>query len=401
MRILQLCNKVPYPPKDGGCIAMNNLTQGLLKEGHTVKVLAINTPKLTTDINSLPAGYRSQTDIEAVFIDTAVKLIPSFINLFTSGSYNIARFYSPAFEAKLIQVLEKDAYDIVQLESLFVSMYIPAIRRHSKAKVVLRAHNIEHRLWERNADTAGKLLKKKYFSFLAGRLKQYELETLNSYDAVAAITPQDAGWFSESGFNKPLSVIPFGMDLNSIQQKNGIQEDKASVFHIGAMDWKPNMEGVNWFLEKVWDKVLMEHPNAKLYLAGRNMNDELKSLKRKNVEIVGEVADAHEFIQSKGLMIVPLLSGGGMRVKLIEGMALGKVVLSTTIGAEGVECEDGMNILIADDPADFAAVIGKYLSDQSHLAPIGVRAKQFAAEYYNNDDISRKLTLFYKSVLEQ
>jgi len=401
MRILQLCNKVPYPPKDGGCIAMNNLTQGLLKEGHAVKVLAINTPKLNVDVKDLPAEYRAQTNIEAVFIDTAVKVVPSFINLFTSESYNIARFYSPEFEAKLIEVLEKDTYDIVQLESLFVSMYIPAIRRHSKAKVVLRAHNIEHRLWERNADTAAKFLKKKYFSFLAGRLKQYELGVLNSYDAVAAITPQDAAWFSANGFTKPLSVIPFGMDLSSIHRKSSITEDKASVFHIGAMDWKPNMEGVSWFLEKVWDKVLMQQPDVKLYLAGRNMTAELKNLKRRNVEVLGEVADAHQFILSKGLMIVPLLSGGGMRVKLIEGMALGKVVLSTTVGAEGVECEDGMNILIADDPADFAAVIGKYLSDQNHLAAIGVRAKQFAAEYYNNDDISRKLSLFYRSLVQQ
>ncbi|MCW3070920.1 MAG: hypothetical protein JWO44_810 [Bacteroidetes bacterium] len=401
MRILQLCNKVPYPPKDGGCIAMNNLTQGLLKDGHTVKVLAINTPKHYTNTEELPAGYRYQTGIEAVFIDTTVKVLPSIKNLFKNDSYNISRFYSPAFEAKLIEILQKDAYDIVQLESLFVSMYIPAIRKHSKAKIVLRAHNIEHKVWERNAAATEKFLKKKYFSFLAKRLKLYELGALNNYDGVAAITPVDARWFSESGFSKLLSVIPFGMDLNSIQHKNSIEEDKASVFHIGAMDWKPNIEGINWFLEKVWDKVQQEHPDVKLYLAGRKMNDQLKNLKRKNVEIIGEVADAHEFILSKGLMIVPLLSGGGMRVKLIEGMALGKVVLSTSIGAEGVECEDGMNILIADDPEAFASVIGKYLSDKSHLAQIGARAKQFAAEYYNNDDISRKLIEFYRSILQK
>jgi glycosyltransferase involved in cell wall biosynthesis len=400
MRILQVCNKVPYPPKDGGCIAMNNLTHGLLKEGHQVKVLAINTQKHYTEIKELPETYRARTNIEAVFIDTSVKAVPAFLNLFSKGSYNISRFYSPAFEAKLAEILQKDAYDIVQLESLFVSMYIPVIRRHSKAKIVLRAHNIEHKLWERNADASGSFLKKKYFSFLADRLKIYELSTVKEYDGVAAITAGDARWFSENGFSSPLSVIPFGMDLDSVQQKKVVAEDKASVFHIGAMDWQPNIEGVNWFLEKVWDKVLQQHPDVKLYLAGRKISNELKSLNSKNIEVTGEVADAHEFILSKGLMIVPLLSGGGMRVKLIEGMALGKVVLSTSIGAEGVECEDGMNILIADDPDAFASVIGKYLSDKNYLAPIGARAKQFAAEYYNNDDISRKLSGFYKLILQ-
>jgi polysaccharide biosynthesis protein PslH len=399
MRILQICNKVPFPPKDGGCIAMNNLTQGLLNEGHEVKVLAINTPKHFTNVNLLSPEYISRTNIETVFIDTSVKLLPAFLNLFSKDSYNITRFYSEEFEEKIADTLKEKNFDVVQLEGLFVSMYAPVIRRHSKAKIVLRAHNVEHKLWERNAKASGSLIKKKYFSFLAGRLKEYELGSLSSFDGIAAITAGDKKWFLDNGFKKNVTVIPFGIDLQSIKNKTVVSEtEKNSVLHIASMDWQPNIEGLKWFLENVWSKVEKKHPDIKLYLAGRKMGGEFQRLNKENVIVIGEVEDAHEFIASKGLMVVPLLSGGGMRVKIIEGMALGKVIVTTTVGAEGIDAEHGKNILIADTVEEFADAINTYLSDGSFLSEIGERARQFAFEHYNNADISKRLSFFYSSI---
>jgi glycosyltransferase involved in cell wall biosynthesis len=397
MQILQICNKVPFPPKDGGCIAMNNLTQGLLNEGHKIKVVAINTPKHFTKIEDLPHSYRTKTNIEAVFIDTSVKPIPAFLNLFGNGSYNISRFYSEDFEKKIIQVLTSETFDVVQLESLFVSMYIGVIRKYSKAKIVLRSHNIEYKLWERNAAAAENILKRLYFKFLAKRLEAYEKSCLSSYDAVAAITKEDAEWFRENGFKKNISVIPFGIDINSIEETN-IKSEKESLFHIGAMDWEPNIEGINWFLENVWGKVQQKFPSLKLYLAGRKMSPQFKNLRRDKIVVLGEVENAHDFIRSKGLMIVPLLSGGGMRVKIIEGMALGKVIVTTSIGAEGIDCENGRNILIADDPEAFVASVSYYLSDNNYLEQIGKNAREFAVQHYNNADISKQLTAFYSTI---
>src|SRR6218665_1328589 len=347
MRILQICNKAPFPPKDGGCIAMNNLTQGLIAEGHTVKVLAINTPKHFTEIAQLPEDYRRKTNIEAVFIDTSVKPLPALLNLFSSDSYNISRFYSKAFEDKIVELLRAETYDVIQLESLYVTMYAAAIRQHSKAKIVLRAHNIEHKLWERNAAAADNLAERLYFRFLAKRLKKYELQSFNAYDAVAAITAEDAQWFSANSYDKPMEVVPFGIDLAQIDAHVETGEEPLSAFHIGAMDWQPNVEGIWWFLENVWNRVHDAYPQLKFYLAGRKMSNELLQLNKANVFVEGEVEDAHDFIRSKGLMIVPLLSGGGMRVKIIEGMALGKIIVTTTLGAEGIAAENNKNIIIA------------------------------------------------------
>lgn len=395
MRILQICNKAPFPPQDGGCIAMNNLTQGLIAEGHTVKVLAVNTPKHFTEISALPEEYRRKTNIEAVFIDTSVKPLPALLNLFSSGSYNISRFYSQAFENRIIELLKAETYDIIQLESLYVTMYASAIRQHSGAKIVLRAHNIEHKLWERNAAAADNLAERLYFRFLAKRLKKYELQSFGSYDAVAAITAEDAQWFSANGYHRPLEVIPFGIDLAQIDANVKTGEEPFTAFHIGAMDWQPNVEGINWFIKNVWDLVHAAYPQLKFYLAGRKMSDELLQLNKPNVLVEGEVENAHDFIRSKGLMIVPLLSGGGMRVKIIEGMALGKIIVTTTLGAEGIAAENNKNIIIANSAGEFINAIGRYVADPAALAAIGTHAKQLAFEQYNNAAICKKLSLFY------
>lgn len=397
MKILQLCHKVPFPPKDGGSIAINNLTTGLINEGHTVKVLAINTAKHFTDINSLPADYLNKTNIEAVFIDTTIKILPAFLNLFTDNSYNIERFYSKAFEQKLKAVLSKEHFDIIQLESLYVSMYADTIRKYSKAKIVLRSHNVEHRIWERNADSSGNFLKIWYLNLLAKRLKNYELNSLSTFDAIACITKEDEVFFKKQHLTNPIDTFPFGIDLQHITPKSQ-QEEYPSVFHIGSMDWMPNAEGIKWFLKTVWPNIQVKHPGLKLYLAGRNMPAWLEKLDIKNVIIKGEVADSHAFMNSKGIMIVPLLSGGGMRVKIIEGMALGKTIVSTSIGAEGIDCTNNKNIIITDDPENFVKAISKCILDKDFYDTIGRNAKIVAIQHYNNSDICRRLVNFYQLI---
>ncbi|MES2286143.1 MAG: glycosyltransferase family 4 protein [Bacteroidota bacterium] len=399
MNILQLCNKVPYPPKDGGCIAMNNLTQGLIDEGHTVKVLSVNTKKHFIDIENLPLQYRSKTNIEAVFIDTEIKATEAFLNLFTDKSYNIQRFYSANFEKKLVEILRSATFDIVQLEGLYVSMYVDVIRKHSKAKIVLRAHNVEYKLWEDATQLAKNPLKKAYLKLLTKRLKQYELNFLSTVDAIATITKKDEIHFKRAGFLKAIETVPFGIDLKNTIENNSTQEEYPSVFHIGAMDWQPNIEGLDWFLNNVWDKLNAKHPHLKLYLAGRNMSSVLKQSNKTNVIIIGEVENAQEFIESKGVMIVPLLSGSGMRIKIIEGLALGKTIVTTSIGAEGIDCENNKNCMIADDANKFADAISKCVSEKIFYDEIGKNAKILALQQYNNADICKRLIKFYQKIL--
>jgi glycosyltransferase involved in cell wall biosynthesis len=399
MRILQLCNKSPFPATEGGPIAMNQITQGLLKAGHHVKVLAINTPKYFIDKQTIPENYLTATAYDSVYIDTGIKLHKAFLNLFTNKSYHVERFRSAKLEEKLAQILTSEKFDIVQLESIFVAPYIETIRKFSDAKIVLRAHNIEHLIWWRMANACRNPLKKFYLKHLAGTLEYFEKKALQNSDGIAAITQVDADYISRSGITRPIISIPMGIDSKSFISKN-IEREFPGLFHLGSMNWMPNQEAMKWFLENVWTSVIQKYPELQFSIAGRNMPDWLKNLKLKGINIIGEVANAHEFMQAHTIMIVPLLSGSGMRIKIIEGMACGNTIISTTVGTEGIPSTHGKNILIADSPAEFVAQISRCIENHQFCAELGIQAKQFIAEEFNNETITNKLIRFYNLLLQ-
>ncbi len=168
MKILQVCLKPPFPEVDGGCKAMHAITQGLLDKDIEVKVLTISTPKHPFQKEKMSSSYLEKTKIEHIFIDTKVTPIGAFANLFSSKSYNLERFYSKDFEDLIIKSLSETVYDIVLLETFFVTGYIDVIRKNSNAKILYQAQNIEHDIWELNAQKE-KGLKRWYLNFLAKR----------------------------------------------------------------------------------------------------------------------------------------------------------------------------------------------------------------------------------------
>lgn len=397
MNILQICNKPPFPAVDGGAIAMNNTTQGLLNNGHKVTVLAITTPKHPVIYESLPEEYIKNTNFQTVFIDTSIRLRDAFFNLFTKKSYNIERFISVDFIKQLQKILAQESFDVVIIESLFVAPYISTIKSISDAKIVLRAHNVEHKIWERIRKNTKNPLKKRYINLLAKRLKKYEIEVFNAIDGIAAMTKVDENDFKKLGFKKGIEAIPTGYIIRG-QENVSEPVEENSIFHIASMDWLPNVEGVDWFLTNVWPIIAQSKGVAKLYLAGREMPDSYYNLNLPNVTVVGKVKSAKEFYLSKKIMIVPVLSGSGMRIKIVEGMALGKIIISTTIGAEGINCTSGENIIIADTPKDFANAICKCLEDPEYCNRIGENARRLIASEYSNDQISKKMISFFEDL---
>ncbi len=398
MNILILCNKSPYPPKEGGPIAMNAIITGLSEAGHKVKVLAINSNKYGVDVKDIPQEYRKMTDIETVYIDLSIKPLDAFLNLFTGKSYHVQRFISNDFRERLVDILQKQKFDIIQLETLYISPYIDDIRKHSDARIVLRSHNIEHLIWQRVATITGNPLKKLYLKHLAATLKKYELGVLEKFDGIATITAKDGGYFKKMGCTVPMIAIPFGIDMRRIKENPGIEAEWPSLFHIGAMNWMPNEEGAKWFLDEVWPKLHRRYPGLKFYLAGREMPDWLKNTRLPNVEVVGEVEDAFEFIYSKAIEVVPLFSGSGIRIKIIEGMAAERAIVSTTIGAEGINVTHGKNILLADDPETFFEAVSKCVEDEAFCKTLGQNAKELIVKDHSNADLIRQLVRFYGEI---
>lgn len=376
---------------------MASITNGLLKQGIEVKTVAIATAKHPYRPDSIPDYFKDKTNFEAHFIDTSVSVLPAFLNLFNSNSYNIERFWSQEFADKLVSTLQNEQYDVIHLESLFVAPYIDTIRKHTKAPIVLRAHNVEHIIWERLSQS-GLFIKRAYLKLLAKRLKKYEVQVINQVDGIAAITEDDKQSFEQLGALKPIEVFPVGVD-SSQYNTSKLNSEINTIFHLGSMDWTPNREGVEWFLSEVWPQLSDELPQLKFHIAGRKMPDYMKELKLNNVIIQPDVPSAIDFINSKDIMVVPMLSGGGMRVKIIEGMALGKTIITTSIGAEGIEYTDGENILIANEPHEFIDKLKHCISNPQYSQKIGSAARKLITDKYDNKKICGNLSYFYRQLI--
>ena len=218
MKILMLCNKSPWPPSEGGPMAMEAMASGLMKAGHHVKILAINSNKYHTDLKDIPKAFREQTGIEFVYIDLSIKPLPALYSLIRGTSYHVERFITADFARLLEQILIKDNYDIIQFETLFTSPYIELIRKYSQAKLILRAHNIEHLIWERISNGTRNPLKRLYLRRLAKALGDYEKQTLKKLDGVVAITDVDSRWFRQAFPRLPVVSIPFGIDAGDEEE---------------------------------------------------------------------------------------------------------------------------------------------------------------------------------------
>ncbi|MBO4481545.1 MAG: glycosyltransferase [Bacteroidales bacterium] len=399
MKILQLCHKIPYPPVDGGCIAINNITQGLLAAGHQVKVVAVSTPKHPVNKAELPADYVANTGLETIFIDTTPRFFPALKALLQNKSYHVSRFFSKEMAKKLTEILQKETFDIVQLESVFVAPYIPVIRQHSKARIVLRTHNIEHQIWDRMVQHAKNPFRKLGLSILARKLKQYELSLFGKVDGFMAISAPDYQYFHELFPKTCGTVIPFGVDVDRYEpEEDYIPSDEPELFHIGSMNWLPNVEGIEWFLDEVWDKILEKFPEVTFTIAGHNIPDSLKHITIPNVMVEEDVPDANEFMLSHDIMVVPLLSGSGVRVKIIEAMALGKTVITTTVGAEGIDAINGVQLLIANTPDEFVTALDKCIKTPDLCKIIGENAREFIQLHHNLEVISRQIIEFFEAL---
>lgn len=400
MRILQLMNKVPWPPKDGGAIACLNMMKGFSMLGHEVTVLSMNTSKHHIGIDELPAAIRKQADFFLVEVPASTNWVEATLNLiFSDLPYNAQRFISDEYSQQLVQLLTVRTFDVIQLEGLYLCPYIPYIRKYTDALIVYRAHNIEYEIWNRTAKLS-KGWRSKYLHNLSKRIKRFEISYLNTYDLLVPITDRDGIILDSLGNSKPRHTSQTGIDFASLVP-TAKKLEFPSLFHIGALDWAPNQEGLIWFFDHCWPRIHVENPDLKFYLAGRNAPEWLeRRIKLNGVVYLGEINDAYDFINSKAIMVVPLFSGSGMRIKIIEGMALGKPIVTTDIGTEGIPTEDGHNIMIANDADQFVESISRLINNRNLFDEIGKNAIGFIQEKFDNLSQASALIDFYKTQIK-
>ena len=340
-----------------------------------------------------PTLFNRLSSFEAITVNTDVKVRSAFINLFSNKSYNVQRFVNKDFEEAVQKTVAKFEFDIIQFESIFTAPYLQTAKDISDAKTVCRVHNIEHLVWQRITENEGSLFKRKYLQLLTDRLKKYELNVLNKFDLLLNISKVEEKEMKKLGISTTQYHLPYGIERPRFQQQQ-ISQEKKSVYHLGSMDWLPNQEGVTWFVQEVWKKVLEKQPKLNLYLAGKNMPTFINRFQSEHVEVVGEVDDMTTFSLEKNIMIIPLKSGAGMRIKVLEAMMLGKTIVSTPLGVDSFDISDGQEVLLATTPEEFANKIDWCISHPEEAKAIGEAAREYVLEHFDKRKIYNEFNHF-------
>jgi glycosyltransferase involved in cell wall biosynthesis len=386
---------VPFPQNGGYAIVVCNTIKGLIALGHDVSLVALNAQKYNS-------SYHEKDELEdkinytSFKININISMVDAAVNLFRKKSNNVDRYYDAEFEKLLIRELKQNAYDIIQFEGLFVTPYLAAVRKVSKAKLIYRSHNIEHQVYERLAHQKSDLLKRGYLRMVARRIKDYELQQLNKFDAIAVFTAEDKKTVLSYGATIPVEIFPVGIDLTRYRPDFS-KTEFPSLFFLGSLDWLPNREGIEWFINNFHKDLTEGDLRVKFYVAGHNIPERFDDYEvMGKIFIQGEVDDAFDFVNSKAIMIVPLLSSGGMRVKIVEGMAMQKCIISTALGAEGINFSNGTNIMIANDQREFYHAIERCISDEEFCKNVGLNARKLVEQQHDVNKVAKDLVEFYK-----
>ena len=384
MKCLYITSKPIYPIIDGGCFAMDSFLKTLSHAGFIIDHFTISTQKHPFRPDAYPEGIH----VESVEIDTRIKTLQTLKYLFKKGSYNVARFHSEEVTEKIEAVIKKNTYDFVILDSLYATTYLSSIRKYFTGKIYLRSHNCEAQIWFDLAKNEQNIPKSIYFKKLAKDLHIYESTILNKLDGVFAISQEDQEAFMKNNTKAKVCVIPVHLESND---QDEFKIEKGKIFHVGNMDWVPNREAVER-LVKLFHESIHSDDQLKLSLVGKNIEKHYKS--SKGIEIQGFVDDLKGFVQKSGILVSPITSSSGVRVKILEMMAYGIPVITTPSGAKGIFSEGKNAVEIQETNTALIDAILRITKDDEKLAEMQTLSKEYIKKYHNIEQIASDLKSF-------
>lgn len=300
------------------------------------------------------------------------------------------RLFNDDFSAALAKALAETFYDAVQVEGIELAVYIDVIRSCSPdSRIILDCHNAETELQRRarKADLYQPLRWPVaiYSSLQIGRLARFERRAMMTADGIIAVSEADRAQLRQllAVKGKEVIVIPNTIDITDYAEPPQITElERYDLVFTGKMDYRPNIDGVLWFAEAIWPQILAQRPRATWAIVGQRPHPRLNPLRQmEGITITGRVPHIQPYLCSASIYVAPLRIGSGTRLKILEALAAGKPVVSTTVGAEGLATTNGENIIIADEPGEWASAILNLLDQPDQQAALGSAARTFAARY--------------------
>jgi len=407
MKILFLSQIVPYPPHGGVLQRGYNIIREISKR-NDVYLLAFIHPDvlgnngLVEESREVLSAYCRNIEYFELWAKRSnIHKYAGYLWGALSGlPFSVLAHRSEQFRKSISRILASERIDLIHYDTIALAQFrnvgtgIPKILTH---------HNIESQLMERRSIREENPLARIYTREQARKIRAYELEQCTQFDLNITVSDADAAYLKGNLPSIRTETVPNGVDIEYFKAENGNTPKETALIYTGGMNMFANKDAVMYFLKDIWPKIRAEIPDVKFYAVGQDPPPELLQVAEKDraVVITGYVDDIRPYVAQSSVYVVPLRVGGGTRLKILDAMAMRKAIVSTTIGAEGINATDGKNILLADKPGDFAAKTLMLLKSAAKRSILGAEARKLVESEYSWEIIGRKLQTSYASVQEE
>jgi sugar transferase (PEP-CTERM/EpsH1 system associated) len=399
MRIAFVSARVPYPLNTGGRIRTFHLLKAVAEVHEVTLITAVETDEEAASLEALHDALPA--------VQTQVARVPprgtfgrrvrrALASPFDPLPFAWAGFRHRRFIENVAAALGNNHFDLVHCDQIQVAHALPAVR---DAPRLIDAHNVEHVLLQRLADNEGRLWRRALLQWQARKTRETERATYAAVDHCIAVSEIDRTRIQALAPGLRVSVVPNGVDVKTFAARQRTRDDNLIVF-VGSMDWPPNVEGVAWFVRDVLPHIQGVRPAARFLVVGRRPAPALvRALGGAQVQFTGTVDDVRPFVEQAAIVAVPLLSGGGTRLKILEAWAMAKAVVSTTVGAEGLPIVPGANVMLGDDPRAFAQCVTQLLDDAQAIDRLGAEGRKVVEEQFAWERVAQSLFAAYTATV--
>lgn len=388
LSVLNVSQMPASPPRFGAQARMHGLMSALGRRHELTAVALVDQEFDAAECRQAMAEYCREVVLVANpnGYGDLVKRVQQLRSLASTRSYERLRASVPGLQQVLDRVLQSRRFDIVNLEFSFLGYcnLRQAPAGEQGPALVVDSHNIDYDLARQYARSGGSLIRRLYAEANWRKLRREELATYGTADGVYLCSLADQRRLDDELPGLRTAVIPNAADVEYFRPEPSYPAaDGRTVVFFGHMSYAPNVDGVLHFVKEVWPRIVQMHGEVRLKVIGGWPAPEILALAGPRIEITGLVSDLRAHLSQAALVIVPLRLGGGTRLKIVEAMAMGKAIVSTSLGAEGIEAVNGRDLLIADEPEAFAAAVNGLLADAGRATHIGHSARRLAVERYS------------------
>lgn len=400
MKILIVTTKSPYPLFEGRALRTYNLIKQAALH-HEIHLLSfVQTPEDLEGIEHMRSICKV-VEYEKLYFDGAKTQIlkDAICELFSRAPLPVVKYRTAGMRAKMRKLMQTHQYDLVHLDMLHLADYMDLC---GNTPVALIEHNVEHVILDRRADNETRPLHRAYLRYQAAKLKSYEGRACQRAQHVVAVSELDAQQLRDLGPGARVTSVPNGVDTEYFRTSQTPRKPTSLVF-VGGFTWFPNLDAITYFCEDILPKLLKTIPDIQLTVIGKQPDTPVAQeiAKHPNVKLAGLVEDIRPDVDAAAAYIVPLRIGGGTRLKILDALSMSKAIISTSVGCEGLDVEDGKTIVMADTPDAFAQAIVKVLADPVWADTIGQQGRQLVESRYDWAAVAKTLMAVYADTAQR